>query len=274
MRVVVGLRGRWSWPTTRHARLLWVGLLFGLAACSGATTTEVEPIDPILATPIEIAPDASGTAATLTVGTTIPLACAVVYGTDESFGSIAVDNDMQGGAHQAHHPLLTGLTPDTEYRYVLQGSDADGNLYRSDTMTFRTPSALDTGLGRNIAPDGNATASSEFSAEFGAGNAIDGDLATEWSSAGDGDEAWIEVDFGESTPVTAVGFRTRQMTDGSAITRTFTVSVDGRSVGPFPTGAEPIVLDQPLVGGIVRFDADQTSGGNTGATEIEIYGTR
>ncbi len=37
---------------------------------------------------------------------------------------LAVDTDMQGGAHNDHGPLLTGLTPDTEYKYILRGSDA------------------------------------------------------------------------------------------------------------------------------------------------------
>jgi len=33
------------------------------------------------------------------------VACSVVYGTDDSFGLIAVDSDMDGGAHADHHPL-------------------------------------------------------------------------------------------------------------------------------------------------------------------------
>jgi F5/8 type C domain len=253
---------------------LSLGLTLALLAIAGCSSSNdpIQGIEPILVGDIEIVTDSSGTSATVAVDTTIPVACAIIYGTDDSFGSIAVDNDMQGGAHQDHAPLLTGLSPDTEYRYILQGSDATGTIYRSNTLTFRTPPAADTGRESNIAPTGTVTsASSEFSDSFAADNAIDGDLGTEWSTAGDGDDAWIEIDLGQTVEITGVAFRTRRMTDGTAITDTFTVTMDGTTLGPFATGTSPTLLDEPVTGSVLRFDADQTTGGNTGATEIEIY---
>ncbi len=246
-------------------------VLLVAAGCSD-TNVAIEPIEPILANAIEIDVDPSGTTADLKVRTTIAVACAVIYGIDNSFGSIAVDNDMQGGAHIDHGPLLTGLAPDTEYQYILQGSDAAGNIYRSETLTFRTPPAVDTGLGPNVATTGTVTSvSSEFSDAFAATNAIDGDVATEWSTAGDGDDAWIEIDLGETRDIAAVAFRTRQMSDGTATTDTFTVTIDGRLFGPFAAGADPAVLGDVTRGRIVRVDVDATTGGNTGATEIEVF---
>jgi hypothetical protein len=257
------------------ATLAAMAIVVAGCSSSGDAGTAVEPIEPILAGEIEIVPDRSATSATFMVETTIPVACAVIYGIDDSFGSIAVDNDMQGGAHADHGPLLTGLDPDTEYQYVLQGSDAAGTIYRSDTMTFRTPIAIDDGLGENVASTATiAGVSSAFSDAFAAEFAIDGDAASEWSSAGDGDDAWIEVDLGETREVGAIAFRTREMTDGSAITTNFTVTIDGSVFGPFPTGSTPSELDQPVAGRVLRFDAEQTTGGNTGATEIEIYAAR
>lgn len=266
--------------TKRHtlAVALFVATLIagGCSSDSNASNNAsdaIQPIEPILASDIDIVSDPTGTSATFNVDTTIPVACAVIYGTDGSFGSLAVDNDMQGGAHEEHGPLLTGLTPDTEYQYVLQGSDAAGTIYRSDTLTFRTPEATETGLGSNVAASATVTAfSSEFSDAFAAGNAIDGNLATEWSTNGDGDEAWIEIDLGDEQEISAVAFRTRQMSDGTAITETFTITIDGETVGPFATGTDPVPFDPALTGQIVRIDADQTTGGNTGAAEIEIYG--
>lgn len=245
-----------------------------LAACStNDEASPIEPIEPILASAIELTFDPSGTTAALTVDTTIPVACAVIYGTDDTYGAIAVDNDMQGGAHHDHGPLLAGLAPDTEYQYILQGSDAAGTIYRSDTLTFRTPPATDTGLGTNIAPTGTITAvSSEFSDAFAATNAIDGNPATEWSTTGDGDNAYIEIDLGQTHEITAVALHTRQMTDGTAITNTYTVTIDDQTLGPY-TSDEPALLDTPVTGQVVRIEADQTTGGNTGATEIEIYTT-
>jgi len=250
-------------------------LVTGCSNSDSDDSARIEPIEPILAGDIEIVADPSGTSATFAVDTTIPVACAVIYGTDDSFGSIAVDNDMQGGAHQDHGPLLTGLMPDTEYQYVLQGSDTSGTIYRSDTLTFRTPAAADSGFGPNIATNGTVTAvSSEFSDAFAADNTIDGDVSTEWSTAGDGNNAWIEIDLGQAHEITAVSYRTRQMTDGTAITNTFTMTIDGQTLGPFTVATTLITLDDPVTGQVVRFDADQTTGGNTGATEIEIYATQ
>ncbi len=247
-------------------------LITGCSNSDSGDSAQIEPIEPILTSGIDIAFDPSGTAATLTVDTSIAVACAVIYGIDDSFGLIAVDSDMQGGAHQDHGPLLTGLTPDTEYQYVLQGSDAAGIIYRSDTLTFRTPTAGDNAFGTNVAPVGTiAAASSEFSDAFAPANAIDGDLATEWSTADDGDDAWIEIDLGQARNISSVAYLTRQMTDGTAITETFTVTIAGQTLGPFAVASTPIALDEPVTGRVVRFDADQTTGGNTGATEIEIY---
>ena len=54
---------------------------------------------------------------------------------------------------------------------------------------------------------------------------------------------------------------------------TFTVTIDDQTHGPYPAGTEAAILDTAVTGQIVRIDADQTTGGNTGATEIEIYAT-
>ena len=258
---------------TRLAMALAAAALL-LAACGNGAddTANIEPIGAILDSDIDIAVDPAGTTATLAVDTTIPVACAVIYGTDDTYGSIAVDNDMQGGAHHTHGPLLTGLQPDTEYQYILQGSDAAGTIYRSDPMTFTTPPATDNAFGTNIAPTGTITdVSSEFSDTFAAANAIDGDLGTEWSTASDGDGAYIEIDLGRPRAIAAIAFRTRQMTDGTAITNTFTITIDDQQHGPYPTGTEPAVFDEPVTGQSIRVDADTTTGGNTGAIEIEIY---
>lgn len=234
----------------------------------------MRPIEPILASEITITPDPSGTFAILEVDTEIPVVCSVVYGTSEAFGLIATDDDMAGGAHEDHHPRMDGLSPDTTYRYRLQGSDAAGNLYQSDVMTFATPPAAEAEApGENVAVGASVVGvSSEFSSSFAAANVVDGDPATEWSTAGDGDEASITIDLGRTVEVVGLGFRSREMTDGSSVIQEYTVTVDdGETLGPFPAGAGLSVAEVQFEGRILRFDAATTTGGNTGAVEIEVY---
>jgi hypothetical protein len=68
----------------------------------------------------------------------IPLACSVVYGETPEFGQIAVDDDMEGGAHSDHHPVLTDLTPETDYYFRVQGTASDGTVFVSDVQKFTT----------------------------------------------------------------------------------------------------------------------------------------
>jgi len=257
--------------------LLLVAVLL-LSACSGVTggaaDTDVLPIEDILASDIVVTPDPSGTFAVLEVDTDIEVVCSVVYGTTDAFGLIATDDDMAGGAHADHHPRLGRLAPNTTYQYRLQGSDAAGNLYRSDVMTFTTPQAEAVeSPGTNVASDATVVAvSSEFSSGFAAEHAIDGDLGTEWSTAGDGDDASITIDLGQAVEVVGIGFRSREMTDGSAIIEQYTVTVDdSETFGPFPAGQGLVISQVAFEGQMLRFDAVTTTGGNTGAVEIEVY---
>lgn len=248
-----------------------------LAGCSDEPGDDAAVLaaEDVFDTELEVVPDPSGTTATLAVTTSMDMACAVVYGTTEALGDgIATDTDMAGGAHADHEVLMTGLEPETEYFYRVQGSGADGRLYRSELMTFRTPAADDgSDIGENAAVGATIVdVSSEFSGAFAAENAVDGDPATEWSSDGDGDDASITIDLGEAVDVVGVGFRSREMGDGSSIIDSFTLTVDdGEPLGPFPAGPGHSVADVEFTGQILRFDAADTTGGNTGAVEIEIY---
>lgn len=243
--------------------------VLGLSACTNedSDVAVAQPIDEILDGDIEVVTDPSGTTAVVEAATRIPVACAVIYGPDDDFGAVAVDDDMQGGAHEVHRPRLVGLEPGTEYQFVLQGSDQSGAFYRSEVMSFVTPEV--SAPGTNVAPSATvAGVSSEFSDAFAAANAIDGDPATEWSSAGDGDNAWIQVDLGEPHQLNGLNLRSREMTDGTAITETFTVTVDDQEFGPFAAGE---IAEIDATGRTVRFDAHTTTGGNTGALEVEIF---
>ncbi len=154
----------------------------------------------------------------------------------------------------------------------MQGSGADGNLYRSELVSFRTRLAGAAGPpGENVALGADIVdVSSEFSDAFAAANAIDGNLGTEWSTAGD--DASITIDLGRPVDAAEVALRSRSMSDGTSIVETFTVTVDGgKTYGPFDAGTASTVNDVQFTGQVLTIEAEQTTGGNTGAAEIEVY---
>jgi hypothetical protein len=244
-----------------------IAILLALGVMAQVNAQSVRDFEEIAASPVVITPDASGRSAVLEVDTSVDVACSVVYGLDASFGSLSVDNDMDGGAHSEHQPVLGGLEPDSTYYYRLQGTAPDGTIYVSEVMTFSTPPEP-VGGPLNLALHAVVTgASSEFSAAFAAANAFDGDGTTEWSSRGDGDDAWVEIDLGTTEAISEIVYRTRSMSDGTAITATFSLSADGEHVGEFPAD-ESVSVD--VEAQVLRFDVETSSGGNTGAVEIIV----
>ncbi len=258
-----------------------------LASCAprAATAPEVtvRPITDILVSGPEFT-DIGTETATVLVETNIPVACAVVYGTTPAYGQIAVDSDMAGGGHTDHHPLLTGLKPDTVYYTRLQGVGPDGTLYRSEEYTFRTPPAgaqvedlsnlAFTASGARVVGVSSNYGGGADDSSFGALNAIDGNPATQWSSNGDGHQAWIEIELAAEMHVTRVGFWTRTMGSSAQIESFQIVTDKGETIGPFSLSdaSQVFYFDADFVAQRLRFEAVTTSGGNTGAIEIEVYG--
>ena len=156
------------------------------------------------------------------------------------------------------------------------GSDGDTSESGMDVVATNAdvqgtaPSTAAASSRINLSLDATVVeTSSEFNADFAGAKAVDGSLSTEWSSMGDGDDA-----YGTAVEITGVGFRTREMSDGTSITNSYTVSVDGADViGPFDAGIGLFVSDLSAIGQVVRIDMHTTTGGNTGAVEIEIYGS-
>jgi hypothetical protein len=222
------------------------------------------------------------------VTTTEPMICAIVWGTDDSYGRFNNSLSMNGTGIEQHDVVLPDVDAGTEYLYVVQGTTADGGLYRSEPATFTigadgpatTAGAGDLGdlgdLGDNLALDAEIVeVSSEFSDAFAAARAIDGDTGTEWATSGDGDDGSITVDLGSARQIAGIEFLTRSMADGTSITDTYTVTVDdGDTHGPFPAGtvAEPRHSDLDTTARRLRFDIETSTGGNVGAVEVRIYG--
>ena len=278
--------------------------MFSLAlttACSGggggetadaggevASVDEVDvavlPFEQVQASDLVFEPDpADPSRGIFRVTTTEPMICAIVWGVDDSFGRFNNSLAMEGTGITDHDVFLPDIEPGRQYSFVVQGTTADGTLYRSPVGTFRIePASGDASPATSIPVGDDLTrgatvtgVSSEFSERFAAGNAIDGDPSTEWATAGDGDGGYLELDLGAERRIGAVEFVTRTMADGTATTSTYTVTVDGGDpVGPFTAGtpAQRQVHAVDLTGRTARIQVASSTGGNVGAVEVRLYG--
>lgn len=219
--------------------------------------------------------------------TSDPTSCWVEYGSaGGAREKIATDPDMAPGQTSLTHRVpLEDLRPDTAYDWVARVETAGGSIVRSLPLSFRTSTSTATAQGTNVALMASGARVVEVSSNwahaqndgaFGANLAFDGQMSTEWSTHGDGDHAFVALDLGQVRALHRIGFRSRQMSDGSSIIRSFRVSVEGGpELGPYETPdpnqryefrLSPAVNAQRL-----RITAVTTSGGNTGAKEIELW---
>ena len=222
--------------------------------------------------------------AVLLFRSTIPLACSVVFGETTAFGSIATDDDMDGGAHQDHGPVLSGLKPATAYVFRVQGVAADGKLYVGKERHFRTPDAPAVAAApANLALIDAGTRVSAVSSNYGgarndqpwgADNALDGNRRTAWSSAGDGDDAFFQIELTEAMAVSEASVWTRTMSDGTATILEFTLTTDSGAVhGPFvlPDSDQPYRFPIAETTRTLRLDVIRSTGGNVGLVELGVF---
>ena len=287
-------------------RTYWVVLVLPLvlAACGAQTPTRT--VFPSTGSgrrlPLEELPGAlegpnvledTGTSVVIQFTSGMPTVCNVAYGTDNTYGRLAT-MPMMGGAVREHAVTLTGLTPNSTYHYRITLTDGQARVYQSQDFVFTTTAVESEGgvPGAGGQPEGENVVSLAAGARvagvssnwgggandsaFGADNAIDGQPNTEWSSNGDGDDAWIKIELAQTYDVRTIGFWTRMMSDGTAQIFRFTVTTDqGETFGPFdlPDADRIHTFPVQFTARTLSFDAVETSDGNTGAVEIEVYGT-
>ena len=150
-------------------------------------------------------------------------------------------------------------------------------------MTFRTLPLAEgssaSGEPRNLASAAvgatviEVSSSYANSASWAGANAIDGNALTEWSSHGDGDDAFITIQLAEPTDIGRLGIWTRTMGATAQITRFQVVTESGVILGPFdvPDAGGPHIYAVAARAQTLRFEVVASSGGNTGLVELVVY---
>ena len=273
-------------PRSGLMRVIIIAAALTAFACGDSSDERIRSIDEILAGGIVVT-DLTTSSAAVQLSTTIPVVCSVVYGIDQQYGDQSTDFDMVGRAHSEHRPLLRDLEPNTTYHYRLQGTTSDGTFYVSRDLTFTTPPADSTDPLASAAQAENLAALAvgaqiiDASSTFGSSdtwrpeNALDGDPDTEWSSASDGDAAFIEIALARTSEITAVGMWTRTMGMSAQITEFRVVTADGVVLGPFtlPNANQLHLFQVEARARFLRFEVVASSGGNTGVVELLVIGT-
>lgn len=271
-------------PNTRTTAQVTLALLLSsLAACGSSVAGEPEPSVEFLNMRVE---DVASTRAVIRFDTSRPTTCEVEWGLSmDAMTTTATDPNMEPGTFAEEHEVpLEDLSPDTMIFFRAKATDPMGNTYYSEAMSFRTemgdggPARANVALlsmGSRIVDKSSNFGNVADDSTWGANNAIDGSMSTEWSSNGDGDDAWLSIDFGQMRDLEAFGFRSRKMTDGTSIITSVRIIFDEQTtMGPFatPDPDQRYVFEiTPTRAQRVRVEAVSTTGGNTGVKEIEFF---
>jgi len=220
--------------------------------------------------------------------TSEPTTCEAIFGTNpETLDNTAIDPDMEEGELAVEHVIpLEDLKGDQKYYWRGKITDAEGNTYVSELNEFSTLTAGSTMVTTNFASIAEGTTVIDVSSNFGNAdndatwgieNALDGMMATEWSSNGDGDDAWVMLNFGRMRTLKQFKYRSRKMSNDTSIVQSVQLVLDdGQTVlGPFmtpdPDQSYTFDLDPPISTDSIRVEAVKTTGGNTGAKEIQFF---
>jgi hypothetical protein len=257
----------------------WIFALLPLAVACGEETE-------VTFSPFRVE-ELGSTRALIRFTTSIPTSCVIEYGLEPAaLTKTATDPDMRPGETRSDHEVpIEDLTPSTTYHFRAKVTDEDERIFYSQLSSFTTLTSTKTEQGRNVAllaagarvaMVSSNWANAPNDGSFGANHAIDGLMATEWSTNGDGDDAFIVLELGAEASVNRIAFRSREMTDGTSIVRKIRVEPEGGApLGPFDT-PEPSVryvfdLTSPVRAQRWKISAVETTGGNTGAREIELW---
>lgn len=200
----------------------------------------------------------------------------VEYGLTTSYGN---STPLNTSLVISHSVSLSGLSANTLYHYRVKSKDASGNLAMSSDYTFTTSS----GGGGNIASLATASASSE-NVNYGqtANKAIDGvvdgwpgDYTKEWASVGEGNGAWLRLNFSQGYSVNKVVMYDRPGSGTQVLGAQLTFSSGSPiNVGTLDNGgAATTVTFSARTITWIRFTVTNSAGSDVGLAEIEVWQT-
>lgn len=273
------------------SRSLTIAAALCAAACGDTARTDAANLTADANAPVEFIAlrieEVSATRAAVRFDTSRPTSCRAEFGSDESsLDRSATDPNMEEGELSIDHEVpLEDLLGETTYHVRAVATDAAGRTGTSELVSFTTRLAVDDGGWMNVALAEHGTrvaarssnwAGAADDGAFGAQSAVDGLMATEWSSDGDGDDAWLELELEGPRELVAFGYRSRMMADGSSIVTSAELELDGQTrLGPFATPDPARVyrfdFSAPVVASRARFRVRSSTGGNTGAREIQLF---
>lgn len=142
---------------------------------------------------------------------------------------------------------------------------ADTSEYGRDVATLAAGATV-VGVSSNFGGGPN-------DGQWGANNALDDDSATEWSSDGDGNDAWIEIELAQAYQLSAVGLWTRTMGASAQISEFRVITGGGTQLGPFevPNANGLHIFPVDVQAQRLRYEVVSSSGGNTGAVEVDAF---
>ena len=211
-------------------------------------------------------------------------------------GSLVVGGVWVDTHYNVHYSRETRIPLSEVVKYMpTKQPTKPPSVVDSNSLSTKESSLCPKGSLRNIASASQGAfildVSSSYSEAFIASNAIDEDPSTQWSSKGDGDDAYITIQLPFPSNIVYVDFYTRTMGTSAQIVE-YQIEA-GNVFDNLEIAAESCVLpdasksyecgldlsdeNDPQSGGmrnvtLVNFRVTASSGGNTGAVDLSVYG--
>ncbi|KAL3800916.1 hypothetical protein ACHAWO_000049 [Cyclotella atomus] len=228
---------------------------------------------------------------------TVPLNDLPIAEENVADGSLVVGGvwiDSQFGVHYSRETRIP-LSEVVEFIVPSEQPSASNSTEASSSESVRESSLCPAESIRNVASSAQGAfildVSSSYSERYIAFNAIDEDPSTEWSSAGDGNDAYITIQLPFAANIVYVDFHTRTMSTSAQINE-YQVEAGNKIDSSNVVAASCQVTDatkayecdldlsdgnDPLSAGarnvtLVTFRVINSSGGNTGAIDLSVYG--